>query len=84
MCPLFVALKLSKTIKAIEAVEFHFQKLSKFEYSESLSDLKFKKIEALESFIGTDWFIAGATSVPIYNKYQTSNGNPPIFNGVRE
>lgn len=73
MCPLFVALELSRAIKAIEAGEIHFKELYYFDYSEILSDLKFIRIEALESFIRTEWSSAETTTVPICNKYITSN-----------
>jgi len=73
MCPLFVALELSRKIKAIEAGEIYFRELSYFEYSEILSDLKFLKIEALENFIETEWFGDGTTSVPICDHYLSSN-----------
>lgn len=57
MSPLFDALELSRTIKVIEVAEIHFRKCFRFEISEILSDLKFKKIESLERLIRKPWVV---------------------------
>lgn len=52
---LFKVLELSKTIRQIEVAESYFKKCRRFEISEVLSDLKFKKVETMERDILKKW-----------------------------